>query len=355
MLSHNQYSLFVTPNDKKKEIWEGKKISLNEATDIFKADKAYLSNDFSKILPKLLKDISTIFVNLHEDNSINEIILRQDKTTTNLKDTLEELRVIKDKTEIKQMQRATDISVKAHEDAMRQVKKYQYEYQIAAIFDYHFSFSNVQTAYPHIVASGKNACTLHYVKNDATMQEGDLLLIDAGCEFNGYASDITRTFPINGKFSTEQKAIYNIVLDAQKQAIACIKPNVSIKQPHKITVEIITQGLIELGLLKGSIKQNIKDKTYLDFFMHGTGHFLGLDVHDVGNYKIDKKERDFEVGMAMTVEPGIYISANKNIDEKWWGIGVRIEDDIVVTTTGHHNLTQNLAKEVDDVEALMRG
>ena len=353
LLSHQHYILFVEEQEKGREVWDGKKINPSEAVEIWGADKAYSNKCFEKELPKLLKNSTNIFVNLNEDNAINEIIIAQQKTITPLTHTLEELRVIKNKTEIKQMQRAADISVKAHQDAMRQVKKYPFEYQIAAIFDYHFSFNNVQTAYPHIVASGENACTLHYVKNNAKMQDGDLLLIDAGCEFNGYASDITRTFPVNGKFNEAQKAIYNLVLDAQKQAINAIKPDVSIKTPHKIVVKILTTGLINLGLLTGTVADNIKKEKYRQFFMHGTGHFLGLDVHDVGNYKTDGKERLFEAGMVMTVEPGLYITEDENIDKKWWGIGVRIEDDILVTATGHHNLTQDLEKEVVDIENLM--
>lgn len=353
LLSQKQFILFVEPQEKEKEIWEGKKVSLSEAVAIFGADKAYSNKDFEKKLPKLLKDSDNIFINLNEDNVINEVIIAQQKIITPLKETLEELRIIKDKAEIEQMQHAANISVKAHQDAMRQVKNYDFEYQIAAIFDYHFSFNNVQTAYPHIVASGENACTLHYVKNDAKMQDGDLLLIDAGCEFNGYASDITRTFPVNGQFNEAQKAIYNLVLDAQKQTINAIKPNVPMDTSHKIVIEVLTTGLIKLGLLTGSVEGNIKKEKYKQFFMHGTGHFLGLDVHDVGNYKQNEKSRVYEVGMVTTIEPGIYISPSEDIDKKWWGIGVRIEDDIVVTKTGYYNLTQDLVKEIVDIEMLM--
>lgn len=353
LLSQKQFILFVEAQEKGREVWDGKKINPSEAVEIWGADKAYSNKDFEKKLPKLLKDSDNIFINLNEDNVINEVIIAQQKIITPLKETLEELRIIKDKAEIEQMQHAANISVKAHQDAMRQVKNYDFEYQIVAIFDYHFSFNNVQTAYPHIVASGENACTLHYVKNDAKMQDGDLLLIDAGCEFNGYASDITRTFPVNGKFNEAQKAIYNLVLDAQKQAINAIKPNVPMDTSHKIVIEVLTTGLIKLGLLTGSVEGNIKKEKYKQFFMHGTGHFLGLDVHDVGNYKQNEKSRVYEVGMVTTIEPGIYISPSEDIDKKWWGIGVRIEDDIVVTKTGYYNLTQDLVKEIVDIEMLM--
>ncbi|SFV67006.1 Xaa-Pro aminopeptidase [hydrothermal vent metagenome] len=353
-LSMKQFIIFIPKYDKNKEIWDGKQCNSDEILNIYGADRVFFNDKLTNKIITLSKNIQTIYYSINKYLEINKTIINLKKTIISTNKILSEMRLIKNSNEISLMQYAANISIKAHEEAMKQVKNCQYEHQIAAIFDYHFSYNNAQAAYPHIVAGGKNACTLHYINNNQPLKQNDLLLIDAGCEVECYASDITRTFPINGKFSPAQKSIYNIVLEAQKQAINCIKPDISIKKPHQIVVKIITTGLIKLGLLQGDIEENIKNKTYQQFFMHGTGHYLGLDVHDVGEYEVNKKPRKFQTGMVITVEPGIYIKPNDNIDKKWWNIGIRIEDDILITKNGHQNLTKNLVKEIADIEALMK-
>jgi Xaa-Pro aminopeptidase len=260
---------------------------------------------------------------------------------------LHEMRLIKDENEIALMQKAADISTQAHQLAMQQSKAGIFEYEIASIFDANFRKNNAEHAYTPIVAGGKNACILHYIKNDQILNEGDLLLIDAGCEVDGYAADITRTFPVNGRFSQAQRQIYQIVLDAQLAAIECIKPGEIVTKPHQITTKIIRQGLIELGILQ-------TDGDLSQFYMHGTGHWLGLDVHDVGRYKQGEQHRQYQIGMVTTVEPGIYIRKNDKINPIYWDIGVRIEDDVLVTEGGNHVLTKNLAKTINEIELLMR-
>jgi Xaa-Pro aminopeptidase len=209
-------------------------------------------------------------------------------------------------------------------------------------------------AYTSIVGGGKNACILHYIENQSALKAGDLVLIDAGCEYQNYAADITRTFPVNGKFSAAQAAIYDIVLAAQTAAINCITPGVTYDQANKATIEVITQGLVKLGILTGDVDQLIAEGAYREFYMHSVSHWLGMDVHDVGDYKINNQWRVYEAGMLLTIEPGIYISAdNQNVDKKWRGIAVRIEDDILVTKAGREVLTDGVPKQRDQIESLM--
>ena len=259
---------------------------------------------------------------------------------------ISEMRLIKDKEEVKNMQDAADLASEAHMSAMRVASPGLYEHNVASVFDSQFTNGNSEHSYPPIVASGENACILHYNENNQELQDGDLLLIDAGCEINGYASDITRTFPINGKFSEAQKEIYGIVLSAQKSAIDSIKPGVSCNKPHETACQIITDGLIKLGIMKSP-----EDLT--KFYMHGTGHWLGLDVHDVGVKLINDEFREFKSGMVTTVEPGIYIRRDDKIESKYWGIGVRIEDDVLVTEAGNHVLSKKAVKDIDEIEYLM--
>jgi Xaa-Pro aminopeptidase len=256
------------------------------------------------------------------------------------------MRLIKDKAEISSMQKSANISIIAHQQAMQQIKPGMFEYELQSIFDSHFTKNNAQHAYTPIVAGGKNACILHYIKNNKILNNGDLVLIDAGCEFEYYASDITRTFPVNGRFSVAQKQIYQLVLNAQLAAIECIKPDISINKPHQIASNIIKNGLISLGLLA-------ENEALSKFYMHGTSHWLGIDVHDVGAYKINQQYRTFKKGMVVTVEPGIYINKNDKINPIYHNIGIRIEDDILVTATGNTVLTKNLAKTINEIEALM--
>jgi len=263
--------------------------------------------------------------------------------------------LIKGEAEIELMAKAASISAHAHIAAMKQVQPGMYEYQLeGTIRNYCAQNGSRFDAYSSIVGSGENACVLHYTQNDQQIKDGDLILIDAGCELNHYASDITRTFPANGKFSTEQKALYELVLKSQLAAIEAVKPGNTFNDPHEVVLEILTQGLVDLGLLTGDVETLIKEEAYKPFYMHRTSHWLGMDVHDVGAYKQDGKWRQLEPGMVLTIEPGLYIAPDdESVDEKWRGIGIRIEDDVLVTKDGRQVLSHEVPKAVADIEALM--
>jgi len=264
------------------------------------------------------------------------------------------MRLLKSEEEIAQMQHAASISAGAHRRAMQTAQPDLREYQIAAEIHHEYERHGLTWAYGSIVGGGANACILHYVENNAVLQDGDLLLIDAGCEYELYASDITRTFPVGGRFSPEQRAIYEVVLEAQCAAIEKIKPGNHWNDPHEAAVKVITQGLVKLGILKGKVPNLIRDGEYRKYFMHRTGHWLGMDVHDVGDYKIGEQWRVLEPGMALTVEPGIYIPAGTSgVARRWWNIGIRIEDDVVVTREGCEVLTDGVPKDAVAIERLM--
>ena len=266
---------------------------------------------------------------------------------------IHELRLLKSKEEISIIQKACDISTSAHERAMKAVKPEMYEYQLEAEYLHEFMVNGAkECAYPSIVGGGENACILHYSKNTDLLKDGDLVLVDAGCEYKGYASDITRTFPVNGKFSSEQKLIYEIVLESQKQSIESISEKSNPLETHKKSLEVIVEGLLSLGLLKGSREEVIETQSYSKFYMHRVGHWLGLDVHDVGGYEKDGKVRSYENGMITTIEPGIYISKEENVPEKFKGIGIRIEDDVLVENNQPKVLSSAI-KELDDIQQLM--
>jgi len=270
---------------------------------------------------------------------------------------LHEMRLFKSAEELKLMRRAAEVSAKAHIRAMQYCKPGLYEYQIEAEIIHEFIQDGLRAvAYPSIVAGGKNACVLHYTDNREKLRKGDLLLIDAGVECDHYAADITRTFPISGQFSAEQKLLYQLVLDAQTAALHEIQPGVPWNKAHEASVQVLTQGLVDLGLLNGRVSKLIKDEKYKRFYMHRIGHWLGMDVHDVGDYKINDEWRLLEPGMVLTVEPGLYIPIDcKSVDKKWRGIGIRIEDDVLVTKTGHEILTHAVPKTIAEIEALMGG
>jgi len=364
-----EYILFCKEYDEKKALWEGAHAGLEGATADFSADDAFPIDDLSDILPGLLENKEKVFYpmgrNAEFDHQLMEWINHirsQTRSGVNapgelvsLEHTLHEMRLIKTEAELELMRYAADVSVKAHMRAMQQCKAGLFEYQIESELIHEFMTNGLRdVAYPSIVAGGKNACVLHYVENNSVLNDGDLLLIDAGAECNHYAADITRTFPVNGRFSTEQKALYQLVLDAQYAAIQEIKPNAPWNKAHDVSVEVLTAGLLELGLLTGDVEQLIKDEAYKAFYMHRIGHWLGMDVHDVGDYKIDNEWRVLEVGMVLTIEPGLYIPKDcADVAEKWRGIGIRIEDDVVVTETGYEVLTQAAAKEIAEIEALM--
>ncbi len=347
VFSSKNYSIFVRPKDKTKEIWEGERLGVRSAPKTLLADNAYSIDDFLKTIHKLIDKNSLVYFDDSSTNKLNEnissILVNAVKP---IKPVISEMRLIKDSNEIQNIQTAANLAAKAHMKAMTKVSPGLYEYQIAAEIDAEFRSENADHAYPPIVAGGKNGCILHYTKNNKVLNDGELILIDAGCESLGYASDITRTFPINGRFSKAQKQIYQIVLSAQKSAIASIKPGVKVNTPHEIACDTISRELTKLGIMKD--QDNLSE-----FYMHKTGHWLGLDVHDVGEYKIDNDFRVFEEGMVTTVEPGIYIRKNDKIDSKYWNIGIRIEDDVLVTKNGHQILSKSAVKEVKDIENLM--
>ena len=347
VFSSQNYSVFLRPKDKTKEIWNGKRLGVKAAPKILLADNAYSIDDFIKIIRTFINKNNLVYFDSSSTNKLNENITSiLANVAKSLKPVISEMRLIKDSTEIQNMQTAANIAANAHMTVMKKVSPGLYEYHVAAEIDAEFRTGNSDHAYPPIVASGKNSCVLHYTENNKILNDGDLLLVDAGCESLGYASDITRTFPINGHFSEAQKQIYQIVLNAQKSAIASIKPGEKVNTPHEIACDIISRELTKLDIMK-------ELNNLSEFFMHKTGHWLGLDVHDVGEYKIDNDFRDFEEGMVTTVEPGIYIRKNDKIDPKYWNIGIRIEDDVLVTKDGNHVLSKSAIKEVKDIENLM--
>jgi len=345
VFSEKNYSIFVRPKDKTKEIWSGKRLGAEAAPDALRADNAYPIEQFAEQLDKLIDDKSVLYYDNNSTNVLSEDIASSEDIHPLLPH-LSEMRLIKDDAEVAHMQASADLAVNAHIQAMTNVKPGMFEFEIAALFDGEFKKNNSSHAYTPIVAGGVNACVLHYIENNEVLNDGDLLLIDAGCETQGYASDITRTFPINGMFSKAQKQIYSIVLEAQKKAIECLRPGERVNKAHETACSVISNGLTKLGIITNELLLN-------EFYMHNTGHWLGLDVHDCGQHKLNDEYRLFEAGMVMTVEPGIYIRKNDKIDRKYWGIGIRIEDDVLITKTGNKVLTQALVKEIDDIEKLM--
>ncbi|MFQ5470609.1 MAG: Xaa-Pro aminopeptidase [Gammaproteobacteria bacterium] len=364
-----QYLLFCNERDPKVEIWSGPRAGQEGACEVFGADDAFPIADIDDILPGLLEDKETVYYtmgcNTEFDHKLMEWVNQvKQKSRVGVHAPVEfvaldhhvhEMRLYKSKHEIKLMKKAASISAEAHKRAMRICQPGMMEYQIESELVHEFMQHGCKSpAYPSIVGGGKNACVLHYIANDQPLNDGDLLLIDAGVENKGYASDITRTFPVNGKFTDAQKAIYEIVLAAQKAAIDEVKPGNHWNDAHEVAVKVIVKGLIKLGILKGTVRSVIKDESYRRFYAHRTGHWLGMDVHDVGDYKVGGVWRLLEPGMVLTVEPGIYIPAGtKGVAKKWWDIGVRIEDDVLVTRDGHEILSKNVPKSVDEIEALM--
>ena len=347
IFSKKTYTIFLRDKDPSKEIWDGERLGVQNARAVLKADQAYSISQLKTILPQLIDKATKLYYDPKSgalDDDIKQILAKS--RYQSLRAYVSEMRLIKDAKEIALMQKAVDISVNAHQLAMRQTRAGLFEFEIASIFAGHFKKNNGEYAYSPIVANGKNACVLHYIKNNQTLNDGDLLLIDAGCEIEGYAADITRTFPVNGKFSKAQAQIYQIVLDAQMAAIDAIKPNQSVAKPHQIATKIIKQGLIKLGILPSAGKLS-------QFYMHGTTHWLGMDVHDVGEYKQNGQNRQFKPGMVTTVEPGIYIPKDDKINPIYWNIGIRIEDDVVITETGNTVLSKSLVKTIDEIENLM--
>ena len=366
---HGEYVLFCRERDPARELWDGLRAGQDGAVAEYGADDAFPIGDIDDILPGLIEGRSRVYYAIGSNQEFDHRLMewintirskaRQGAQPPNefvaLDHLLHDLRLYKSANEVKVMRAAAEISARAHVRAMQASRAGLYEYHLEAELDYEFRKGGAKMpAYGSIVAAGKNACILHYRENDAVLKDGDLVLIDAGCEIDCYASDITRTFPVSGRFSAEQKAIYELVLAANEEAFKHIAPGKHWNEAHEATVRVITAGLVDLGLLQGDVEDLIASEAYKPFYMHRAGHWLGMDVHDVGDYKVGGEWRVLEPGMAMTVEPGIYIAAdNQDEAKKWRGIGVRIEDDVVVTRTGCEILTGGVPKTVAEIEALM--
>lgn len=366
---HGEFVLFCRERDREKEIWDGYRAGPEGACKDYGADDAFPISDMDEILPGLLEGRERVYYAMGRDTEfdrkvmswINRIRAQVRSGATppgeflDLDHFLHDMRLYKSAAELRIMENAGEISAQAHIKAMKLCKPGLFEYELEAEITYHCAKEGARfQAYNSIVGGGKNGCILHYIENNEKLKDGDLVLIDAGCEYQYYASDITRTFPVNGKFSAEQRAIYDIVLAAQLAAIDVVKPGNHWNDPHDASVRVITQGLVDLGLLKGEVDLLIAEQAYREYYMHRIGHWIGMDVHDVGDYKVGGEWRVLEPGMVMTVEPGIYISPdNENVPKKWRGIGIRIEDDVVVTKEGNRILTSSVPKKPEDIEKLM--
>lgn len=365
---HGECILFCRERDPERELWDGRRAGPDGACRDFGMDDAFPIDDIDEILPGLLEGREKIYYHFGRDSEFDLRLMgwlnrvrgqvRQGAVPPQeflaLGHVLHDLRLQKSRSELRLMTRAAKISAEAHLRAMRACRPGMYEYQIEAELLHGFRSRGAVPAYESIVGGGVNACILHYRENAAALVDGDLLLIDAGAEHHCYASDITRTFPVNGRFSPAQRALYDVVLKAQHAAIAAVQPGNSWIAPHLAAVRSITAGLIRLGILDGGLEKNLREETYRRFFMHKTGHWLGLDVHDVGDYRVDGEFRLLEPGMVLTIEPGIYIAPDaKGVERRWRGIGIRIEDDVAVTRDGHLLLSDGVPKEADEIEALM--
>ncbi len=365
---HGETILFCREKDPKTETWHGRMAGQEGAINDFGADDSFPIEDIDDILPGLLEASEKVYHIMGRYPDFDQRLIawvndlkRSARSGSNvpkefvaLDHLLHDMRLFKSSQEIKLMRESAKISMAAHRRAMKTTAPGKFEFEIEAEFAHQYRCHGAEHAYPPIVGGGANGCILHYTENNAKLKNNQLLLIDSGCEVDGYAADITRTFPINGKYSKAQKELYNIVLTAQKAAFSKIKPGNHWNDPHDAAVYEITKGLIALKLLKGKIETLIEKKAYQTFYMHKTGHWLGLDVHDVGDYKVGGLWRLLEPGMVLTVEPGIYIPADtKDVPKKYWDIGIRIEDDVLVTKTGCDVLTGDLVTDPDAIEQLM--
>jgi Xaa-Pro aminopeptidase len=361
--------LFCREKNLEREIWDGHRFGPDAAAEQFGFDAAYSIAQLDEKLTELMCNQPALFYPLGDDIAWDQRILKlrgtvQEKVRSGIRAPdeirdvralLNEMRIFKDAHELDVMRRAAAISAYAHQRAMRFTRSGQHEYQVEAELLHEFcSHGARHPAYTSIVAGGANACVLHYVGNNAKLKDGDLLLIDAGCELDGYASDITRTFPVNGKFSAAQKDVYEIVLAAQAAAISAVKPNQTWNAPHEAALRVLAQGFIDLKLCSGNVDEVLETDSYKKFYMHRTGHWLGMDVHDVGEYKIDGNWRALQPGMVLTVEPGCYIRPADDVPQALWNIGIRIEDDVVITAKGNEVLTDAAPKSAKAIEELMR-
>ncbi|MDN3651860.1 Xaa-Pro aminopeptidase [Thalassotalea ponticola] len=363
--------LFCRDKDPAQEVWHGRRVGAEKAQQAFNFDLTYTLDELEQVLPMYINQRDVLLFAQGAQKTFDEMVFaildilragfkhgfKAPHTLTDIRDLIHEMRLFKSPAEIAIMREANAITGNAHCRAMKFCQHGVFEYQVEAEILHEFAKNGARTAaYGSIVGGGENATILHYTDNDEVLINDELLLIDAGAELSGYAADITRTFPVNGKFSEQQKALYNVVLDAQNATIEAIKPGVSFAQLNTIACDVLTRGLYDLGLLTGDLDQLIEEKACKQYFIHGLGHWLGLDVHDVGDYHVDQdknQRRPFEPGMVLTIEPGLYIDAEADVDEHYQGLGIRIEDNILVTENGFENLTVNAPKTVDEIEALM--
>ena len=364
---NGEFLLFCRDRDKERERWDGSRLGPDGAVEVCGADDAFPIDDIDEILPGIIESRERVYYTMGQYpdfdarmagwiNSLRSKMNRGVHTPQEfvaLDHPLHDMRLYKSRAEISAMRKSAKIAVNAHKRAMKATRPGIFEYEVEAEFIHEFRQNDARYSYSPIVGSGANACTLHYVDNSARLEDGDLLLIDAGCELDYYASDITRTFPVNGRFTPEQRAVYEIVLEAQLAAIDKTRKGNHWNDPHDAAVKAITRGLKKLGLLQGTLPKLIKDGAYREFYMHRTGHWIGMDVHDVGDYKVGDEWRLLEAGMVTTVEPGIYIGAGRKVPKRWRNIGIRIEDDVAVTSKEPDVLTKGLVKDPDDIEALM--
>jgi Xaa-Pro aminopeptidase len=365
--ANGEYLLFCRERDPKREQWDGLRAGQAGAIEHFGADDAFPIEDLDDILPGIMESCSRVYYTMgmyaEFDTRIAEWVntlrsklnrgVQTPQEFVALDHLLHDMRLYKSRGEMSAMRKSAKVAVEAHKRAMRITEPGLFEYEVEAEFRHEFRRNNAWVSYSPIVAGGKNACILHYVENNAELKDGELLLIDAGCELDYYASDITRTFPVNGRFSPEQRAVYEIVVEAQQAAIEKTLVGNHWDEPHDAAVKVITRGLKKLGLLEGSLPKLIKDGAYQPFYMHRTGHWIGMDVHDVGDYKVGDEWRMLETGMVTTVEPGIYIGNSRKIPKAFRNIGIRIEDDVAVTNKGPDVLSKGLVTDPDDIEALM--
>jgi len=364
-----KFTMFVRPRDPEREIWDGRRSGVEGAKKEFGADESFPIVEFDEKLNDILDGANKLYYRLGVNPDLDDTIIRQiarmralnrkpihpPQTIIDPATIVHEMRVLKSDDEIELMQRAADIAAEAHCEAMKAARAGMKEYEVEALIELIFKRRGAAApAYTSIIGAGANATVLHYINNDGELRDGELLLIDAGAEYKGYASDITRTFPINGRFTKAQREIYELVLKAQMACVDLVRPGTTHDQLKTHSVEVLTEGMVELGLLKGDPKALIKEKQHEKFYMHGLGHMLGIDVHDVGQYYFDQESRALEPGVVMTVEPGIYVApGTKDVPEQYLGIGVRIEDDVLCTANGPRVLTHKVPKQPDEIEALM--
>ncbi|MGH9970171.1 MAG: Xaa-Pro aminopeptidase [Pyrinomonadaceae bacterium] len=364
-----KFTLFVRPRDPEREIWDGRRAGVEGARSEHGADAAFPIVEFDEKLHDILDGADKLYYRLGVNPDLDDTIIRQiarmralnrkpihpPRTIIDPAAIVHEMRVLKSAEEIELMQRAADIAAAAHCEAMKAARPGMKEYQIEALIEQIFRREGAAApAYTSIIGAGTNATVLHYINNDGELRDGDLLLIDAGAEYKGYASDITRTFPINGRFSKAQREIYDLVLETQMSCVEMVRPGTTHDELKSHSVKLLTEGMVKLGLLKGEPEELIREKKYEQFYMHGLGHMLGIDVHDVGVYYYDKQSRALEPGVVMTVEPGLYVSPNsKDVPEQYLGIGVRIEDDVLCTANGPRVLTSKVPKQAEEIEKLM--